>query len=86
MASPSYFEEVTGFRFWDASSWSVQQAMVFVLGVACAFEFLGRIVPTLFGASRKIEMRGRHHDVLDWKDLVRATNDQTFRPPPHISC
>lgn len=71
MAETSYFEEVTGFKFWDASSWSVQQAVVFVTGVAFAFEFLGKVVPLAFGVSKRIEARGRHHDELDWKDLVR---------------
>lgn len=76
MSAVSYFEEVTGFKFWDASSWSLAQAVVFVTGVACAFEFLGRIVPLIFETRRKIEMRGKHHDALDVKDLVR--DDQSF--------
>lgn len=81
METTSYFEEMTGFRFWDAGSWSPQQAVVFVVGVACAFEFLGRVVPLLFGHAGKIEARGKHHDVLDWKDLVGNKNvSQPMRP------
>lgn len=70
-AGISYFETVTGFQFWDASTWSWGQTAGFVGLVAFAYEFLGWVVPLLFSRASKIDVRGKHHDALDVKDLVR---------------
>ena len=62
--------EATGFELGDASRWTAAHAASFCLLVVAAFEFLSRVVPFLFVRSGAIPARGRHHDVLDWKDTL----------------
>uniref|UniRef100_A0A7S4PHW7 Uncharacterized protein n=1 Tax=Guillardia theta TaxID=55529 RepID=A0A7S4PHW7_GUITH len=64
------------FKFWDASTWSMPEYALWSVVILLGLELMSYLVneiPQRFFNPSAIPIRGKHLDVLSWKDISFIT-------------